>query len=402
MVITADVECTVADGGGTKNGFVECDGVEDFAFAFVGFDDLSEPAFIKAVEVLVCGNGRSAEGAFEAELPLSGAIFGAGAGENSGSIDVKDLAAEVSRAGCGRAEFGNTPELAVGFAVFTGMESCQPLGGNQEKIADTGAGWNGGGTFTVGPLGLSGVWVNGIDSGFGLEGDQGFASGTSTGEKVGGGPVGSFGTGKFPAVGAVLCIDSEGKGLAVVFDLCNEGFSRDQQAGGHAQAVARVGVVAGEATEPLQVAFQVEAYEVIAGKEGVDIFPIRDRSGGGNAGLFVGHGSPCAPELAFPEGRAVFGGKTEDVEPVLKVAAGCSEEDFVANNDGTGEPATGQRGFPRGGEFGRCILLGGVAIAFRSPESWPVCSLSKKGQEEERGESLVKLHRMWGKRDLWN
>ena len=79
---------------------------------------------------------------------------------------------------------------------------------------------------------------------------------------------------------------------------------------------------------------QVEAYEVIAGKEGVDIFPIRDRSGGGNAGLFVGHGSPCAPELAFPEGRAVVGGKTEDVEPVLKVATGCSEEDFVARLGG--------------------------------------------------------------------
>lgn len=368
--------------------------MQDFAFAFVGFDYLSEPAFIKAVEVLVCSNRRSAEGAFEAELPLSGAIFGAGTGENSGSIDVKDLAAEVCGAGCGRAKFGNAPELAVGFAVFPGMESGQPFGGDQEEIADTGAGWNRGGSFAVGPLSLSGVWVNGVDSGFGLEGDKGFASGTGSGEKVGGGPVGSFGASEFPAVCTVFRVDSQGKGLAVVFDLCNEGFSRDQKAGGHAKAVACVGVVAGEATEPLQVAFQVEADEVITGKEGVDIFPVRDWSGGGNTGLFVGHGSPGAPELAFPKGRAIFGGKAEDVEPVLKVAAGCREEDFVTNDNGAGEPAAGQRGFPGGGEFGRCILLGGVAIAFRPAESWPVCGLGEKGKEKERGESLIKLHRM--------
>ena len=176
----------------------------------------------------------------------------------------------MGRAGSFGGELGNTPSLAKGNSVIPWNQGGQSPGRNEEHIPKAGAGRDRRGPIRIGPGSFTSVGVDGINPRFGLEGYEGFPTLAGSREKVGSCPIGTFGPDEFPTVGAVLRIDTQGKGLAVIFNLCDQGFASYQEAGGHSQTVACVGVIVGQPAKPLEVAVEIKANEVITGKEGVD------------------------------------------------------------------------------------------------------------------------------------
>ena len=63
----------------------------------------------------------------------------------------------------------------------------------EQHTAHARAGWDGGGTFLVGPFDLAVGGIDGVDAVLGLECDEGLAAVACTGKEVGGGPVGGTG-----------------------------------------------------------------------------------------------------------------------------------------------------------------------------------------------------------------
>ena len=126
-----------------------------------------------------------------------------------------------------------------------------------------------------------------------------------------------------------MFVEAERVGFTVVFHLYHECVAGDDRGAAHAEAVGNIGVIGGETAQPLEVALEIQANDVIGGKHGVDIFAITAGCGRGHAGLGVAHGAAGGPELTVPCHAAVLGVERENVQARLGGAAAAGDDHVI-------------------------------------------------------------------------
>ena len=160
-------------------------------------------------------------------------------------------------------------------------------------------------------------------------------------------PVGRLRTGDLPQVRPAPFAHPGGERLAVVLHLRDQHPAGEHERRRHAQAVAGVGIIDRQAAQPLEVAVEVEAEQVVGGKKRKQPTAIGHRRGRGDACFVVAHRAAHRPELALPNHRAVGGIEAENLQPVLPRAAAGRHEHAGAHDQRTREPPARQVDPPR-------------------------------------------------------
>ena len=161
-------------------------------------------------------------------------------------------------------------------------------------------------------------------------------------------PIRLVGPGDAPARLAGRRVDAGSERISLVFDLHDDRIADDQRRAGHADIVARLRIIERQAAIPEQVAFQVEADEIVRRVERKDPLAI---AGGGRSGVGTGRvmiGPAGCPELPLPKLLAARGVEAEHVQLVFFDRAGAGRHHHaIADDNRTAHPPAGQRRLSR-------------------------------------------------------